>query len=176
MIPRFEPFEVHNEHVREGVLVRCQPLAPGTEEEVIRCDCVFEVEAFDVSEDDGVEDGEIGGDACLLHVRDGSGEFVGVFAANEAGHQVGERGGVEGGALVDTALKPRLGIFQLSALDVDLDQVGEGLVFRDLAVVCHPGLNDVVDVGRGEAHGVSEEAYELVKCKFCEFGVGQGAL
>jgi hypothetical protein len=44
-----------------------------TEEEVIRRDSVFEVEAFDMSEDDGIENGEIWGDVCLLHICDRSG-------------------------------------------------------------------------------------------------------
>ena len=170
----FEPFEIHGEHVREGVLVRRQLLAPGTEKEVIRGEGVFEVEAFDVSEDDGVENDEIGSDACLLHVRNRSGEFIGVFAAYEASHQVGERGGVKGSTLVGATLKPRFGVFQLPALNVSLDQIGEGLPLRYLAMVFHPGLNDVVYVGRRETDSVSKEAYELVKCDFRKFGVGQG--
>ena len=121
LIPRLESFEVHSEHVREGVLVRRQLLAAGAEEEVIRGDSIFEVEAFDVPEDDGVENREIRSNACLLHVRYRGGEFIGMFAAYEAGHQVCEGGGVRGGTLVDGVLEPRSGVFQLPAFNVDLD-------------------------------------------------------
>ena len=73
LVPRFARFEAHTEHVREGVLVRRQTFSSGAEEEVVRRDGVFEVKAFDVPVDDGVENGEIGSDACLLHVCDRSG-------------------------------------------------------------------------------------------------------
>lgn len=72
LVPRFERSETHIEHVREGVLVWRQLLASGTEEEVIGRDGVFEMETFDVSGDDGVENGEIGSDVRLLHVCDRS--------------------------------------------------------------------------------------------------------
>ena len=121
LIVRLEAFEMHNEHVREGVLVRCQVFAPRTEEEVIRREGIFEVTAFDVSEDDGVEEGEIGSNACVPHICDRRGEFAGVCAACETGYQVGERCGVDGCAIIDAVLEPRFGVLELPALNVDLD-------------------------------------------------------
>lgn len=99
-----------------------------------------------------------------------------MFAAHEAGHQVGEWGGAEGSTVIDAALKPRFSVLQLPALGADPDKVGEGLPLRDLAMVLRPSLNDAIDGGRREAHGISEEAYELVKSKFREVRVGQGFL
>ena len=85
-------------------------------------------------------------------------------------------GDAGGEALLGAVQKSRVGVFQLPTLNVDLDEVGEGPPCRDLAVVFHPGLDDVVNGGRRKARSVSEEAYELVKGEFGEIGLGQGVL